>query len=821
MIFSNETTEAVGTLGGTDFTTAGGTVLTRLGKVMGTEKERRSGYLSGKPKRLGVSMYKGNKEKSTVQNNVKSTGKAQTDTILETKNHELSSDESHTSMYKRKSATGVKHVSFKPTTDKLHTQDFNDEKVSEWSRSQEEDMASCPTPPESDDDSEDDRGAADPALDNVSSPMDWAQMDQNDAKPNTTATSNTGDKPMWTTVHNKKRQTVIYNAEETDTRIKDSVKTIMRHRGDRAVEKVTDKDTPVQVEFKVSTTTKSFNLREALGKLLTTMLAADPSVTIQDKDGSNTWNDPNELPVGNSMNDHFVIRQDSPPYEKPKITIYFTIKSTLTVNDIKYSPHVLDHLKTYNIFLRPDRFHTAKVRSPGYFVDIAPRLIWKQDFTAELKKGIALTTFDDTNPVFREYYRDNNVPPGQPTPPLPPFYTHVNTRKFGKVSAEVLTVTCAADDALYLKKILSTMAEQNQIRRGKFIPTGLHLITGPATVVNLLRNQNSYMDKLTVIPIEGIKSSVMDSGLSKRIMLDNKGILSIERTSTTDEKGKWFVIITKTTEDSFQDYLDTTLKELLKNAPEDSLIEGYDAPRRAGAQKSANVLGSYAAILRKTINPTNSHKPHAYNAPTHRPRKRAHTNVILTHDTNTTTQGSPQRTYASMVQDTATNTTTHWDVRPPLFSNKSQALSQDDSSLTKETMDEMESRIATSLEEKLTIKLQERLEEMKTTLTTQMDKRMTTLSATIENNITTIIQKSLEDLTTSMQTTLTNQVSHMMQDLTNKITTMANTTKRTSSPIASPPSKQQKNDIPPNGQGSQHNTTSTSHHNTTVSAMQS
>ena len=71
-------------------------------------------------------------------------------------------------------------------------------------------------------------------------------------------------------------------------------------------------------------------------------------------------------------------------------------------------------------------------------------------------------------------------------------------------------------------------------------------------------------------------------------------------------------------------------------------------------------------------------------------------------------------------------------------------------------MDEMESRIAASIEEKLTSKLQERIEEMKKTLTEQMDNRMTTLSETIENNITTIIQKSLEDLTTSMQNTLTN-----------------------------------------------------------------
>ena len=88
----------------------------------------------------------------------------------------------------------------------------------------------------------------------------------------------------------------------------------MRKRGEKLVEANTDKETAVQVEFKVSNTTKSFNLRDALGKLLTTMIEVYPTVKIQAKDATETWNDPNELPVGEAMKLHFLGRQDSPPY---------------------------------------------------------------------------------------------------------------------------------------------------------------------------------------------------------------------------------------------------------------------------------------------------------------------------------------------------------------------------------------------------------------------------------------------------------------------------------------------------------------------------
>ena len=249
----------------------------------------------------------------------------------------------------------------------------------------------------------------------------------------------------------------------------------------------------------------------------------------------------------------------------------------------------------------------------------------------------------------------------------------------------------------------------------------------------------------------------------------------------------------------------------MKEAPEGALLEGYDAPRRAGAQRSATVVGSYAAMLRKTVLPTNGYKPNQYNAPKQRPRKRSNTNLILTHDNNSQVQNTTTRTYASLLQQTQpTDSAGSWETQPPLFSTNT-VTNTPTSTIDRATIvEEVEKSITTDLENKLDEKLQEKFQEMKKTFTHQMNLKLHSLSKTIENNITTLIQKSLEDLTTTMQATLSAQMTHMMKDLTEKITSVtAGSYKRTQAQMISPPPKMRKGDSGPKiGQGNQQNATS-------------
>ena len=341
MIFSNETTDAVATLGGSGFTKAGGTVLTSLGKVMGTAKERRSGYLSGKSKHSGVRKDKGNKEETTVLSNVNSTGSNDTP-LQEMTAWDYDSDSSTTGTVRGRN----------------------------------------------------------PNLTSKSGPADDTKM--NDL-------TDTVFDPMrneipWTTVQKKRQNTMIYATETEDERVQETPKEVMKRRGDAVVEASTDKETPVSVEFKIPKTTTKFNLREAVGKLLTMMLKVDQSVKFGASGGEEVWNDPHDLPVGDALTTQLRVRQDSPPYETPKVTMYLTIRSTKTVNDIKYQPLVIAYLKASNIFLRPDRYNSSKTRSPGYFFQVSPRLLWKQTFIEDIKKGVHETKFDTNEDLFTNYF---------------------------------------------------------------------------------------------------------------------------------------------------------------------------------------------------------------------------------------------------------------------------------------------------------------------------------------------------------------------------------------------------------------------------------
>ena len=599
----------------------------------------------------------------------------------------------------------------------------------------------------------------------------------------------------WTQVNRKKRVPNVYAAEETDNRVPESVQTIMRRRGETEVEKATDKDNPVQIEFKLPHASKRFNLRVALGKLMQVMQEVDKTVKVQSQDGTNSWNTAEELPVGEEMMENFVIRHDSPPYEAPKVMLHCTFKSTWTINDIKYDSRVFMHLKNNNIYVRPDRFRSEKVRSPGYFVNVAPRLIWKDCFVSELRRAVAGTSFDCTNTIIADYFNHNNIPKGTTTPPLPSFHLHVTTRKFGQVAAEVLTLTCGEKDALYMKKLLATVAEQEKMPRGQFVPTGLHLVAGPTTVINLLRNQNSYMDQLTVVAIEGIKAEAMEKELKQRLLLDNPGIISIEKTNATTEKGKWFIILKKSAEASFQDYLDTTLQTLMiEGLAEDSLTEGYDAPRRAGAQKSASVLGSYAAMLKQKTKPMNTHKPNKYDKPHTRPHKRANTNPVTT-TLHNGTQRDTQRSYAAATtahHDSYYTTETHWpDLASTLQSGGPKPKALEPAS-KQETLAAMETRLTNSLENKFKTQLEDRFAEMREEFRDQMETKMQNMSTQIEKNITSLIKTSLEELNTAMQSTLTSQVGQLMVDLTKRIALATTGSKRMCDNVMITPNKLRK-----------------------------
>jgi len=383
--------------------------------------------------------------------------------------------------------------------------------------------------------------------------------------------------------------------------------------------------------------------------------------------------------------------------------------------------------------------------------------LWKPHFIEDIKKQAQRTNFDLHHTVFLDYFSDKGIDHDGGQLPIPDFHIHAANRKFGQVTAEVLMITCAAEDALYFKKILTTMAEQEKLNTGKFIPSGLHLVAGPAIVTNLLKNHNFYVDKLTAVAIEGIPMEAMiaeehfvsekriKGTLMEKIYADVPGIISIEKTSSTEKTGKWFVVIKKTNVTSFQTYLDNTLSYAFQGR-ESMLSEGFQAPKRAGANRSSEVLGTYAEMLKASVRPMATHDlKEKYNQPNRKAPKRTHYNLL------------DQSSFPSMKNKAVETPDTQLNRNQGTNQHQEQSIQHKEINLK-----EMEKNMEMAIEKKL----MKKLDDMKQTLVEEMDTRITSMVGVIEVNITTMLETSLHGLATSMEQSITKQVQGFMDTFT-------------------------------------------------------
>ena len=138
--------------------------------------------------------------------------------------------------------------------------------------------------------------------------------------------------------------------------------------------------------------------------------------------------------------------------------------------------------------------------------------------------------------------------------PIPKFTIFTATRSFGngsnRVKASVLVIETAEKDAQYLKTLLNYGYENNFLTHGIFVPTGIHLTTSPEIYKGLLRKQNEFVKLLLVLPIKGISEDAMLQDINiegtittvREYIMSHEGIKGLERTSQTEETGKWFLL---------------------------------------------------------------------------------------------------------------------------------------------------------------------------------------------------------------------------------------------------------------------------------------
>ena len=452
-------------------------------------------------------------------------------------------------------------------------------------------------------------------------PDSWMDHLRSDSNPN-----------PWITPSPKKRTHVeVCTAETADPRVKESAQETIKKRGETLTEETTSKVTSIKIDFRLTNSTTKFNVRSALGALLEQMKLADRHVVMESNSDSTQWNTAEDLPIGDELMKHITVRQDNSPVRSNSMSAYINVHSAKTINEIKFHQEMYHFLSSKKIFMRPDRYKTEKTRSPGFFIKLHPRLIYKDTFKEELSTAINNLNLDRSKENISHYLKSINHE-GEELP-LPDFHLHATKRKFGPVMSEVLNVTCAKNAATYLKTLLCRLSENKALPQGIFIPTGTHQILGPSTMVSLLRQHNLYISTITMVAIEGIDEDVMKESdvyissqqrgtLEEKLKHDIPGIQSIEKTNSTNTTGKWFIVLNKRAEASMHEYIDDNLPKICSNISVADMNFNISPPKRSGATKSTEVVGSYAAVLKGMVRPLASGTETRYDSTNLRPRKR-------------------------------------------------------------------------------------------------------------------------------------------------------------------------------------------------------
>ena len=96
---------------------------------------------------------------------------------------------------------------------------------------------------------------------------------------------------------------------------------------------------------------------------------------------------------------------------------------------------------------------------------------------------------------------------------VPKIVLKSGVRKWGngikQVQAPVLIIECIASETVYLKLYLEFGYETKQLEMGQFVLSGLHLMAGKAIYKGLLCQKNAWLDRMSVVIIEGLSYDAM------------------------------------------------------------------------------------------------------------------------------------------------------------------------------------------------------------------------------------------------------------------------------------------------------------------------
>ena len=156
------------------------------------------------------------------------------------------------------------------------------------------------------------------------------------------------------------------------------------------------------------------------------------------------------------------------------------------------------------------------------------------------------------------------------------------------MTATVISVETAEEDAEYMMHLMREADEKGKIR-GTFIESRYHLSATPKRLIISLNNQNHFLNNIRAIMVVGIKEEIMNKRMEiggehkvmREYLLEKFQLGGIERTSQTENLGKWYFLTTQEDVNVVKRKVDWQLSKLFQgNLEEEEKVPGINLPRR-------------------------------------------------------------------------------------------------------------------------------------------------------------------------------------------------------------------------------------------------
>ena len=393
-----------------------------------------------------------------------------------------------------------------------------------------------------------------------------------------------GEVSPWQKATRLKRTELRKETDEITDHKKETADEMMKERGRRT----SDERSRYKIELKLKMLTTShskMSTRFKLMELLKAFQAEDEGVMLVH--GEKKFQTESEIPAGEEFHTTFGVNKGKAGEEY----LYASIETTKKLNELKYGNNgrTFPWLKKEGIFVQADRWKTERARTVGCILKIHPTKTWKPDMQVTIKQSLLNARHLGVGGFVREAWERKK----RNEKTLVPEFALVHERKsFGmgekRASTTVMNVEARVEDADYLK-LLMTEAFQKGLIQGVFLQAGYHLSSTPKRLMSILKGQSEFLNDCRTVTIIGIKDKVMNSiieigewtGTVKDYLLTSLHLKAVERTSRTEQLGKWILLTTKGELQKVRATVDKHLAKIHKIVmTESDQIGGISYPRR-------------------------------------------------------------------------------------------------------------------------------------------------------------------------------------------------------------------------------------------------